>query len=163
MKFSLMSIILPYDYQKKDNKYHFVTDNTCVYDIHVKHSDNFFQEYCSSCKDIFEIFVECPSHSCPKFDSRVGATISSIVQGILSDSCNGVMYKVYKGDEKHPNREAKFERWLEIYDVEENIDIIAQQICSDECDTFYLLTDKGCSNYENLVEDFTFKCSACGD
>ncbi len=46
-----------YDYAFENGKYHFVTDNHCVYEVRFSNSDRFFDKHCSSCKDIFEVEI----------------------------------------------------------------------------------------------------------
>jgi hypothetical protein len=156
-----MKTITPYKWEINNNKYHFVTDNFCVYDIVFEYSEKFFDEYCTSCKDIFEMTINCLSHDCPVYDSRAGLTVCKIVEEVLSESCNGIMYRIYDGDGKQERREMRFDRWIELYDSEDKIDQLSQEFCEEECDKYFLLVDKGCKNYPVVVHDFNYRCKEC--
>lgn len=154
--------MIPYDYQKEnENNFLFTTDNACVYQIRLYPVDEFFEESCTSCNELLELTINCISHNCPTFDSRVGLTIANIVGEVLSKSCIGLLYKILSDDGKQGKRELKFERWLENYDEEGEIELIAQEFCDSECEKFYLLTDKKCINHKNAVNNFYNECSAC--
>lgn len=157
-----MKTLEPYKWTVNDGKYHFVTDNHCVYDVVFEYSEKFFDEACSECRDIFEMTINCLSHNCPTFDRRVGLTICTIVSEVLSDSCNGVMYRCYDEDDRKSAREWKFDRWLETYDTEEKIEKFTQEFCYEEgCEKYYLLVDKGCENYPVVVHSFNYRCKEC--
>lgn len=150
-----------YQYEFQGDRYHFVTDNHCVYDIILKQSDRFFDENCSSCKDIFELDIQCLSHQCPNNVYKVGATICQIIGEFLSDSCNGIMYWCRNDDDKGHQREIKFDRWYDHFNSDEKIEIFSQEICDTDCETYYLLADKGCTNYPVIVHDFNYQCKSC--
>ena len=150
-----------YEYESIDNKYHFVTDNYYVYELVINPADRFFDQNCSSCKDIFELSIECLSHECPTIDYKVGATICTILGEFLKGFCNGIMYWCHNGDSKGYQREIKFDRWYDTFNSDEKIEIFSQQFCESDCHTYYLLADKGCANYPILVHDFNYRCSSC--
>lgn len=156
-----MKTLNSYEWTFRENKYHFITDKHCVYDILFEYSDKFFDEHCTSCKDIFELTINCLSHDCPIFDKRVGVTICNILSEFLSESCNGVMYRCYDKDNRQLSRNLKFDRWYEEFDIDERIEKYSQEFCSDECETYYLLVDKGCEKYPIIIHDFNYRCKEC--
>ena len=154
-------MIQVYDYVFENGNYHFVTDSYCVYEIRFSFSDRFFDKHCSSCKDIFEVNIVCLSHDCPRNDKRTGATICNIFEVFLSDSCNGIMYWCRDDDEKGYKREMKFDRWFDFFCTSDKIERFAQEFCDEECLKYYLLVDKGCTNYPIVVHDFNHRCRNC--
>lgn len=157
-----MKMTIPYDYIKKnENTFHFTTDKSCVYEIVLYKIDEFFEESCTTCNELLELTINCVSHECPSFDRRVGITVVNIVRTVLSEECVGLLYKILSNDGKQGKRELKFERWLEEYDEDGEIDLVAQEFCDSECDKFYLLTDRRCTNYQTAVSDFYNECSVC--
>lgn len=156
--------IIPYEFKKKKNKmsYYFVTDKYKIYDIEFKFSDRFFDSNCSNCRDILEVDIKCDSEDKLK-DYRIGATIFEIFSDVLSKSCNGVMYRCDDIDGRECKRELQFDRWFEEFNSDEKIDKFSQTFCDEDsiCTTYYVLVDKGCFSYPEIVDNFMYRCKGC--
>lgn len=159
-----MRQIQPYEFYQptEELNYYFITSNGYGYLVSFRYSDRFFEENCTSCKDILEVDISCSCENTGK-DYRIGATLFDIFSEILSDSCNGIMYRCDDEDGKGCQRELQFDKWHEDYDTDDKIDKVAQLICDEEdvCVKYYLLMDKGCINYESLWDDFNYRCRSC--
>lgn len=161
-----MKIYEPYEIQRtSDLNFSFVTDNYNLYKILFNFSDRFFEEHCSECRDILEVDIICTDQNYPK-DYRIGATIFKIFNEILSQTCNGVMYRCddSEGEHRKCKRELQFERWYDEFNSEDKIDRFAQDFCDENsCDKYYVLVDKGCLNYEEIFESFNYRCKECNN
>ncbi|WP_298481388.1 DUF6169 family protein [uncultured Maribacter sp.] len=94
----------------------------------------------------------------------MGATIFKIFDEVLSESCNGIMYRCDDSDGRECSRELQFDRWYETYNTDEKIDRFAQNFCDENaCDKYYVLVDKGCFNYEEIFESFNYRCKECNN
>ena len=94
-------------------------------------------------------------------DQKTGATICKIFEVFLSDSCNGIMYWSRDDDAKGYKREMKFDRWFDFFCTSDKIERFAQEFCDEECLKYYLLVDKGCTNYPIVVHDYNHRCRNC--
>lgn len=153
----------PYEiHELNESHFQFTTSGHFVYDVLFSFSDRFFDQNCSSCKDILEVDIQCSEDNCPK-DYRVGVTINEIFSLVLSDSCNGIMYRCDDKDGRSCERELQFDRWHETFDTEDQIDKFAQEFCDhdDICVKYYLLVDRGCLNRPQVVDDFHYRCVPC--
>lgn len=158
----MMKIYKPYQIQKVDDLiYSFKTENNVVYKVDFEFNDRFFDEYCSSCKDILEVDISCNLTNSPK-DYRVGASIFEIFTEVLSETCNGIMYRCDDEDGRKCSRELQFDRWFDTFNTDEKIDKFAQEFCDNlGCDKYTILVDKNCLNYPQIVNDFNYRCENC--
>ena len=154
----------PYEIKKlSDLEYSFTTDNHNLYRIVFKFSDRFFEEHCSECRDILEVDIVCVEENLPK-DYRIGITVFEIFDEILSQSCNGIMYRCDDSDGRQCKRELQFDKWYEDFNEDDNIDRFAQSFCDENaCDKYYVLVDKGCLNYEEIHDSFNYRCRECNN
>ncbi len=155
---------LPYEYHSPEpNVYVFESDANHVYTVTFTYPDRFFLESCSNCKDILEVDIRCQTCELPPNDFRVGVTIFNIFNEILSDSCNGIIYRCVDKDGKECKRKMKFDRWYDDFNDEEKIERFAQEFCDENnvCVEYYILVDKGCLNAQQMQDDFQYRCRAC--
>ena len=159
-----MKVYEPYEIKKlSDLEYSFTTDNHNLYRIVFKFSDRFFEEHCSECRDILEVDIVCVEENLPK-DYRIGITVFEIFDEILSQSCNGIMYRCDDSDGRQCKRELQFDKWYEDFNEYDNIDRFAQSFCDENaCDKYYVLVDKGCLNYEEIHDSFNYRCRECNN
>jgi len=158
-------MIPPYQFNKKNNlSYSFITEQHSVYDVDFKFSERFFDINCSNCKDILEVCIYCHNENKAK-DYRIGATIFTIFSDILSGSCNGIMYRCDDKDGRVCKRELQFDRWFEEFNNEDKIDRFSQTLCDEDsiCTTYYVLVDKGCISYPEIVDNFLYRCKSCSN
>lgn len=155
--------VIPYELTKKNNlSYSFTTDKYSVYDIDFKFSERFFDSNCTNCKDILEVCIYCHNEDKVK-DYRIGATIFEIFNDVLSNSCNGIMYRCDDKDGRECKRELQVERWFEEFNSDEKIDRFSQTFCDEDsiCTTYYVIVDKGCFTHPEIVENFLYRCKGC--
>lgn len=140
--------------------YEIISDTFEVYHINFTPADRYFDDCCSSCKAILEVEVVCLTKTLPPRDIKVGYTICKIIDTFLNN-CNGVLYTCRDDDNKGEKREVLFANLYEKYDEEDRIDSAVSSYCDANCTKFTLLTEKSCTNYQQMVEDFHYRCINC--
>lgn len=151
--------------KKRDLSYEFITSNNITYYVSFHFNEEYFPNFperCPTCGDILELIIEASTAS-PPYDKMVGQTIFHILEAILSNSCNGIMYRCRDDDGKGCVRERKFNSWYDEFSDLDNIDKWVNDFSGGEGiqGKTYLLIDKGCLNYEQVVHDFNYECDEC--
>jgi len=161
-----MRKFLPYNIEEIDeSNYQFLTEANVVYDVRFEFNNKYLpdlSEGCPKCKDIIELILD-RSHKVKGNDKRIGATIFEILNWKLSDSCNGVMYKCFDGDNLGCARDRLFQSWQDEFGDDEKIDIWVNDFSEGNgvVGKMYLLVDKGCINHQQVVHNFTNECKPC--
>lgn len=141
---------------KSENIFEFITDSYSIYHIILKSKEEHFTNYCSECKNIYEIELKCLSGK-SKYDPKVGHTIVKILNEVLSNRCVSLVYICDDSDNKSKGREVLFDNWLE-KEANDQVEKYVKTKCTDElyseCLSVHFLSDKTCQNYENDLNEF---------
>ncbi|RXM40957.1 hypothetical protein BOQ62_02630 [Chryseobacterium sp. CH21] len=89
-----------YDWTEKGNYvFEFFTDNHDVYYLYLKPKEDHFADFCSECKDIYEVDLKCVSGK-PTPDERVKETVIAILKQVLTERCQSLVFFVITKEEK---------------------------------------------------------------
>ncbi|PQA95255.1 hypothetical protein B0A69_07380 [Chryseobacterium shigense] len=151
-----------YDWIEKGNYvFEFFTDNHDVYYLYLKPKEDHFADFCSECKDIYEVDLKCVSGK-PSPDERVKETVIAILKQVLTERCQSLVFFCDNEGGKAECREILFNRWYEAEDeADEKVQRFVRSHCEDfegsDCFNMYFIADKDCYNFKDNVDDF-FSC-----
>lgn len=104
---------LPYNYEIKENSYHFITISGVEYIAYFLEMNMF-----NACK-VYSFSFERPQQGNSTYDLRVGITILKIIGDFFEKNENTLLFTCDDGDGKQHYRNRLFDNWYKKYGVNE--------------------------------------------
>ncbi|MBK0370714.1 DUF6169 family protein [Flavobacterium agrisoli] len=144
--------------ESKNYCFEFITESFDVYWVNFKQKEEHFTDFCSDCRDIYEIEIrrEKGNKRIAK-DDKIKNTVLKILEEVMSNRCHSVVYICDNSDGKAECRELLFEKYYEEIEEHSKIEKYVRSLCDEnlsECCSLSFIADKNCENYEENMSDF---------
>lgn len=138
--------------------FEFITDSFDVYWLVFKEKREHFTNFCSDCRDIYEIEIKCEKgNKSESKDGKIKNTIFKILAEVMSKRCHSVVYVCDNSDGRAECREVLFEKYYQEIGEESEIEKYVKSLCDEtltDCISLNFIADKNCENYKSNVVDF---------